>query len=52
MKQAVFWEKERLCSCALGLVFGVNGFLPCKLLEDQGVDFDVLKGCQNVEIFG
>jgi len=44
------WEKERICSCTLDLVFWVNGSLPCKLLEDQGADFDVLKGCQNVEI--
>jgi hypothetical protein len=47
------WEKERICSCTLDLVFWIDGFLPYKLLEDQGADFDihVLKGCQNVEIF-
>jgi hypothetical protein len=44
------WEKERICSCTLDLVFWVNGSLPCKLLEDQAADFDILKGCQNVEI--
>jgi len=44
------WEKERICLFTSDLVFWVNGSLPCKLLEDQGAGFDILKGCQNVEI--